>query len=92
MGFWRAPDADYREAEKLKAEMAYWSEQQKPPSKLDKDEMHKRFLMTQDLVRDHGMEWEAARAKVMIERTRELYPDWKIPELAKPIPGFNHPD
>jgi len=77
-GFFVAPAENYRRAEKIGQEMAYWTEQQMPTSRLDEAETHKRFLMTQDLVRDHGWEWEPARRKVMVDRTRALYPEFKV--------------
>jgi hypothetical protein len=81
-GFFKAPPEDYRNADKLRADLAYDAERKSVTSRLDEAEMHKRFLMTQELVRDHGWEWEAARRKVMVERTRALYPEYTIwPEI-----------
>lgn len=77
-GFFKAPREDYERDEKTRQELDYWFESRMETSKLDEAEKHKRFLMVQELVRDHGWEWEAARLKVMRERTRELYPHFRI--------------
>lgn len=77
-GFFKAPLENYARDEATRAEIDRSFQSQVPPSRLDEDEMHTRFLMTQELVRDHGWEWENARAKVMFERTRALYPEFRF--------------
>lgn len=77
-GFFVAPAENYKRAAKDREQMAYFTESQTVSSRLDEAETHKRFLMTQDLVRDHGWEWEAARRKVMVDRARALYPEFKV--------------
>ena len=81
---------DYRRAEATRAELKAWTDYQierRCLSRLDEAERHTRFLMTQELVRDHGWEWEDARRKVMVERTRALYPEFTI----WPVIGSNSP-
>lgn len=77
-GFFAASQDDYRRDETTRKELAYFAESKTLTSRLDDDEQHKRFLMTQELVRDHGWEWEVARRKVMVERTREIYPEFRV--------------
>lgn len=81
-GFFRAPPEDYARDDATRKELAYDNERRTLTTRLDEAEMHRRFLMTQELVRDHGWEWEAARRRVMVERTRALYPEYTIwPEI-----------
>jgi hypothetical protein len=80
-----APE-DCRRDEKTRDELKLWMdyevERRFGPSRIDEAELHKRFLMTQELVREHGMEWEPARRKVMVQRTREQHPEITMwPEL-----------
>lgn len=77
-GFFKATADDYVRGDLTRAELDGHQQRQMIPSRLDDAEMHTRFLMTQELVRDHGHEWEDARRKVMVERTRALYPEFKI--------------
>lgn len=76
-GFFVAPAEAYRESEKLRAELDYDTERRMVPSRLDDAEMDLRSLLVNDLVRA-GMGYEQARRKVMVERTKALYPEFKI--------------
>jgi hypothetical protein len=87
-GFFKAPLSDYARDEATRAELNAWTLKQITPSRLNDDELHQRFLMTQELVRDHGWDWEAARRKIMVERTRELYPEFRTqPSLGTELPS-----
>lgn len=80
-GFYVAPPDDYLNAETVRGSLKEWTARQITPSRLDDAEMDLRSLMVNDLVRG-GMGYEHARRKVMVERTKALYPEFKIwPEL-----------
>lgn len=81
-GFYRASPEEYADSNRLERDLKYRDEMRLQPSKLDDDEMRLRNQMINDLVMSNGMNRETARMKVMLERTKILYPDNRFAQKA----------
>lgn len=81
-GFYRASPEEHAAANRLERDLAYRDEMRLEPSKFDDDEMRLRNQLINDLVLNTGMNRETARMKVMLERTKILYPDNRFAQKA----------